>query len=47
MNINAQGVRINPNLKPSEDIYLRAAKHRAQIAKRKNLAQSIQNVLDN
>lgn len=45
--INSQGARINPNLRPSEDIYLQAAKHREQLAKRQNLAQNIQDVLDN
>ena len=45
--INSDGVRCNPNCRASENIYAAIARHREQLAKRKNLAQSIQDVLDN
>ncbi len=44
--IDSNGVRLNPNCRPSENIYASIAKHKAKRAKG-TTAEQIQAVLDN
>jgi len=46
MQVNERGVRINPNCKPSEDIYAQIARHKAKQAKG-TTKQQIESLLDN
>jgi hypothetical protein len=45
MRVNHRGVRINPNLKLSEDIYAQIAAHRAR--RKETTSKQIEQVLDN
>lgn len=48
MRVDERGIRINPNLKPSEDIHAQIAAHRAKRKESANwVAKQIEQVLDN
>ena len=46
MQVNSRGVRLNPNLRPSEDVYQQIRKHKQRVAKG-TTKQQIEQVLDN
>jgi len=44
--IASNGVRYNPKLKPSEDVWRQVAEHKAKVAKEGTLNQRIRKILE-